>query len=143
MAATLKGQETVVSVVSAIDGLRAEFTNVKDCEVTFAGSLIEEDYLGQTTVDVDDVFEGVGVKFTVHSSNPAILDLIDRINNIKQGLVSDSITVATTLRFSSGTRRIIIPDVKFGALSVNIGGRKEKVNFPFEGKAARYKMLTT
>lgn len=141
MARKLKGQHTSVNVVSALTGLRDEFTDVKDCTVTFDRDVQSEAYLGQTTEQKSSDFKGVSFKMTIHSRKAKILDLIHTINQITRGLSVDSIQIVTTLRFPDATRRIVIPAAEFGNLEVNIASKSEFVSFPLEGSADDYQIL--
>lgn len=141
MARKLKGQQTSVNVVSAITGVRDEFTDVKDMTVTFERDVQSEGYLGQTTEQKDDDFKGCSFKLTAHSRQAKILDLVDRINQITRGTITDSIQIVTTLRFPDGNRRVILPDCKFGNLEIGIGGKAEYVTFPLEGSSDDYQII--
>lgn len=138
MARKLKGQNTAVSIVSALTGLRDEFTDIKDCTITFDRDVTSEGYLGQTTEQHDDNFKGVSFKLTAHSRKKKIVALIHLINQVTRGDSVDSITIATTLRFPDGTMRVIIPDCKFGNLEIGNSGKSEFVTFPMEGSADDY-----
>lgn len=137
----LKGSNTSVNVVSALTGLRYEFTDIKDCTVTFERDIQSEGYLGQTTEQKDDDFKGVSFKFTAHSRQARILELIHLINQITRGASVDSIQVVTTLRFPDGVRRVIMTDCKFGNLEIGIGGKAEYVTFPIDGASDDYQIL--
>jgi len=142
MARKLKGQNTSVNVVSATTGLRIEFTDIKDCTITFIRDVQSEGYLGQNTEQKDDDFKGVSFKLTAHSRQARILDLIHSINQITRGLSLDSVQIVTSLRFDDGTRRVILPDCKFGNLEIGIGGKSEYVSFPFEGACDDYQIIS-
>jgi len=137
----LKGSNTSVNVVSALTGLRVEFTDIKDCTITFDRDVTSEGYLGQNTEQKSSDFKGVSFKFTAHARQKAILNLIHLINQITRGLSVDSVQIVTTLRFPDGIKRVVIPSAEFGNLEVGIGGKAEFVSFPFEGSADDYQIL--
>lgn len=142
MSRKLKGQNTSVVVVSALTGLRDEFTDVKDCTITFERDVTSEGYLGQTTEQKDDNFKGVAFQLTAHSRKAKILDLLHSINQITRGLSPDSVSIATTLRFPDGNRRVILPDCKFGSLEIGISGKADFVTVPLEGACDDYRILS-
>jgi len=141
VARKLKGSNVSVNIVSALTGLRYEFTDIKDCTVTFARDVQSEGYLGQDTEQKDDDFKGVDFSLTAHSRQARMLELLDLINQITRGISADTIQIVMSLRFPDGVKRIILPDCKFGNLEVGAGGKAEYVTFPLEGSADDYRIL--
>lgn len=137
MSTRLKGQETEIRMISVTSGLLSSFSDVKSFSITFDREVLDEGYVGQTTNQKDDIFNGVSFDITTHNSSADVVALIQRINEVsKQRLPGERIEIVTTLRFADGNRRIILSDAKFGNIPINIGGRGEYVEFGFSGQAS-------
>lgn len=142
MGRKLRGQNTSLNVVSATDGVRDEFSDIRNMTVTFQRDVISEGYINQTTEQKDADFKGVAFKFEAHSRKKKIVDIVDRINRITRGLSNDAINIVTTLRFPDGPKRVIIPNAEFGDLEIGVGGKAEYVTFPFQGEADDYQIIS-
>lgn len=134
MPTRLKGQETTITVISKTNGVEPAFSDVKSFEVQFDREILSEDYLGQTTSQKDDIFNGVSGRIEIHSRTADILSLVERINLVsKRRLPGEQIQIASTLRFPlGGSRRLVFGPCAFGNIPVNISGRAEFVTFTLE-----------
>jgi len=130
----LKGQEVDVNVFSATNGLETSFQNVGSIEFQFDREILSEGYLGQTTEQKDDIHTGVSGTLTINSRTADVMSLIQRITEASKGrLPGESIQIVASYRFPlGGTRRVVIPDAKFGNIPINASDRKSYVEFRFE-----------
>jgi hypothetical protein len=137
----LKGQNVRLSVIDDTDGLLTAMTRIKNCTVTFSRDVSSEDYIDHNTDEKDSDFKGCDFKFESHSSDEKIIDVIDKINRITRGLTTGTISLSMRMRFSFGVRRLILPECEFGNLEIGVGGKAEKVGFPFEGSCSDYQIV--
>jgi len=133
----IKGQEVSVAVVSATQGLEPAFTDVKSFNFQYDRSTSSEGYLGQTSNQADDIFEGISGDIEFHSRTADVLSLFQRMNEVsKRRLPGESIQIVFTMQFpTGGSRRVVIPDCKFGNIPINIPDRASFVTFKLEYKA--------
>ena len=143
MADRIKGQE--VSIAILLDGtLQTEIDTVQSAEIEFELELMEEGYLGETSDRVDSVFKLMRIALTGHVSNSTYLDLANAIVLRAQNRAGAAtrIDIVGTFAFPDGSlRSLIIPDVYFEAIPINIGGRAEFIEFNLNGKARGYRII--
>ena len=128
MALRLKGQETVASLISST-GVETSVGDVKSLDIQFDRDTLSEGYLGQTTEQKDDIFKGVSGKIEIHIQDASILDVLRRINErSRRRLPGELFQIVTTVSFPTGeARRIIVPDVFFGAIPISAPSRDDYV----------------
>lgn len=138
----IKGQEVTVTLVSS-SGVEQAVADVKSMDIQFDRDILSEGFLGQTTEQKDDIFKGVSGKIEFHSRDESVLDLTQRINDkTKRRLPGETFQVVATLAFPNGVRRrIIIPDVSFGAIPISIGSREDYVSTTYEYAASDARFL--
>jgi hypothetical protein len=126
MAQRVKGQETELTL--SIDGVDQEsMALVKDMELEFEIDNPEQGYLGETANRVDAVFKGVSGSANLHFESAGPFDVLRRILDKASRQTPDTLfTFLTTIRFSDGTtRRITLPDVSFGNVTLKTSGRED------------------
>ncbi len=130
----IKGQECSFVVTSVFGGVETAFNHVKSGEITFDREISSEGYVGGLTEEKDDIFNGVSGNIEFHEESSDIASFIQRVNEVsKRRLPGETFSVITTLRFPVGlTQRIMMSDVKFGNLPINIGSRKDFVSFKID-----------
>lgn len=133
MGQRLKGQETVVSFVSAT-GTEESIEDVKSFDIQFDRDILSEGYLGQTTEQKDDIFKGVSGKLEFHLKKAESLDLINRINlKTKKRLPGEAFEIVSTLTFPDGIkRRIVVSNPAFGAIPISMPSRDDFVTVTFD-----------
>lgn len=140
MAQRLKGQETEVMLV--VDGTpQATITTIKSFEMTWQLEKSSEGYLGETTDRKDAFFKGISGSIDMHIENQDIFGLIVKIvDKARRRTPGTKINIKTTLNFPNGDRpRLMIPNVEFGDIPLNLGGRGEfaSVKLDFEASEAQ------
>jgi len=130
----LKGQEVNVNVISATQGVETSFSDVGSVEMQFDREILSEGYLGQTTQQKDDIHNGVSGTITFHSRTADTMGLIQRITEASKGrLPGEKFQIVATLRFPlGGSRRVVVPDAKFGNIPINVSDRQSFVEFRLE-----------
>lgn len=120
------GQDTnLLLVVAGI--VKSTITSIKSFEINVDMSVISEGYIGEKSDRKDDIFKGLKCSMEFHYENRDILDLITYIIERAQRQVPGTqVNIKTTLNFPDGTKaRVILQDMKFGAIPVGFGGRDQ------------------
>jgi hypothetical protein len=140
MALRIKGQEVSVALTTAA-GLQDHIVDIQSVDITFMRDILSEGYIGQGTEQKDDIFNGVEGSFEMHARDGRFLDVAQTINDIsRRRLPGEQIEIACTYNFPQlGSRRIIVPDCKFGEIPISTGGRSDYVmtTFNFAADDAR------
>ncbi len=139
----IRGQEVTIRLAKAND-IQATITAFKDFTMTFRGKILEEGYLGETTLRYDDISDGIAGTFTLHAESQDILLLLQYIQQRQQRAISvQTSRINTTARFSfpnGDTPKAFIKDMKFGEIPLAIPERSQYVNaaFPFNAERAQF-----
>lgn len=139
----IKGQEVLLSIVSP-DGLEDALDHIKDNKFTLDLEIITEQYLGQTADQFDEIFRGVTVELTLDMASPKVIDFATKVVNRAQRRTAAAQTfqIITALRFPSGERRrMLFPDLKFGAFPFDFAGRDKYSEVKITGKGSTYRKL--
>lgn len=139
----IKGQETLFTVTSPA-GHEDSIDHIKDTSFTFDMELIQEQYLGQVADQFDDIFRGVTVEITFDLASPKVFDFVQRIVDRAQRRASANLkfSVTSALKFPSGERRrMLFPDLKFGEIPTNFGGRDEYGEVKLTAKGSSFRKL--
>lgn len=133
MADRIKGQEVALVVVSAA-GTEESVADVKSIDMQFDRETISEGYVGQSTEQKDDIFKGISGKAEFHLRDGGAFDLINRMNlRSKRRLPGELFQLIGTFSFPDGTsRRIVIPDARFGNIPISTASRDDYVMVTFE-----------
>ena len=122
----IKGQEVEVALVINNRAVTT-VTAVRSFSFTFKQEIKEEGYLGETTNRYDSIFNGIEGELEFHQSEPDVFTTIQAIvDKARRRTPGVQINVKATLNFPVGTRRrVMIPNVEFGAIPVNFGSRAD------------------
>lgn len=133
----LLGSDNIVRVTMN-NTLQRTITAIESMSITLNVQILEKEYLGKTTVTLDEIFKGASweLQFDPESTeflkvNLAVRDRSSR--RVANGAVR--INIATTMNFPNGQRpRILLPDVKFDPIAMNQGGRDQYLSNRWSGK---------
>ena len=140
--ARIRGEETSIAITA--DGvLQAQITDVKDFEFTCVLEKKKEDFLGQTTSQYDEIFNGIDGKMLVQFGNRQIFDLAQTIMaRARRRVPGAKINIKSTLNLPDGTLvRALIPDCMFGSIPFNNPGRAEYLTASLEFSASEGKFV--
>lgn len=145
MAQRIKGQEVRVTVTSPIGTEESIGAGgVSSFELEFKTEILSEGYLGETTERKDDIFRGVSGRMEIHLERQAYLRFIQRVTDRSQRRTAADarFNVLVSLQFPNGERpRVLLDDVFFGPLPVNVGARDEYVSATVEFECAQGRFL--
>jgi hypothetical protein len=104
---------------------------------------LSQGYLGETTERKDDIFKGMRGKMEIHLEAQDYLrfaqEVIYRSQRRTPGVVFN---IQSTLNFPNGQRpRVLLEDVFFGPLPVDIGSREDYVTASVDFECSNYKVL--
>jgi len=139
----IRGQEVTVRISKNKD-LLATVTAFKDFTATFRGRVLEEGYLGETTLRYDDISDGISGTFTLHAESQDLFLLVQFIQQRQQRaqpVQTSLINVIARFSFPNGdTPKAFLKDLKFGEIPIAVGERSQYVNavFPFNCDRAQF-----
>lgn len=141
-----RGQEVSILLAQENTPLVA-ITALKDFTATFKFKILEEGYLGRLSISYDNIFEGASGTFTVHHEGVGVFAAIAFIRDQAQRKVNVStsrMNAKATFAFPNGDRpRLLIKDMKFGEIPINVPARDQYVNSTFPFNAEDIKVITT
>lgn len=128
MSLRIKGQEVSLTI-SAGGDLQAEITDITDFEGTEKFRKLEQGYLGQTSNQHDDIYDGFDGTMTLHMYSGQWFDIEARIKARAKREEPDLVFNATAVfLYPSGeTRRKFMPDIKFGPANARASARGDYV----------------
>jgi hypothetical protein len=145
MAQRIKGQEVRVTVTGPAGNEESIGSGgIASFEIEFKTEILSEGYLGETTERKDDIFKGVGGRMTLHLDRQSYFSFVQRVTDRSQRRTASSarFNVLASLQFPNGQRpRVLLEDVFFGPLPVNVGGRDEYVEASIEFECAQGRVL--
>ena len=138
----VRGQEVSVQVVQN-GRIVAELTDVKSFDVEFQMDVMKEGYLGEFTDRRDDMFKGFSGKIEFHIENNAPFDFINAIGQRSQSRVKGTqFNVQSTINLPNGqVKRLLVNDIFFSNVPVNVSGRSDYVTYSLPYEAAEGKFL--
>jgi hypothetical protein len=138
----VRGQEVSVQVVQN-GRIVAELTDVKSFDVEFQMDVMKEGYLGEFTDRRDDMFKGISGKIEFHIENNAPFDFINAIVQRSQSRVKGTqFNVQSTINLPNGqVKRLLVNDIFFSNVPVNVSGRSDYVTYSLPYEAAEGKFL--
>lgn len=108
---------------------------------------LSEGYLGETTKRQDEIFNGGSGNFELDPESQDLFVLIDFIKQRAQRrLPVNTSKVNATARFSfpdGTTPRLVLSDMKFGSIPINVAGRESYVSSTFDYSVSDITLLTT
>lgn len=145
MSQRIKGQEVRVTMISPAGTEESIGSGgVSSFELEFKTEILSEGYLGETTERKDDIFRGVGGRMEFHLDRQSYFQFVQRVTDRSQRRTpADArFNVLASLTFPNGQRpRILLEDVFFGPLPINVGGRDEYVSATVEFECAQGRFL--
>jgi hypothetical protein len=139
MALRLRGSETEIRVTRA-GVLQDTITKVANFEFEAKIELTEDSFLGSSTNEYDETYNGCSFDFEVQLDTADWLDFQKGLENKARRITPDVVySIAAVLSWPNGTTRaLVIPDAHFGAVPISVGGKNEFVTSKCSGGASEY-----
>lgn len=134
MSQRVKGQEARITFTSPA-GAETALSAIQSFEFEVQTEILSEGYLGETTERKDDIFKGTRGRCTLHIESQDYLRFVERVKNRSQRRTpaDAKFSAVCALQLPNGQRpRVLIDDLFFGPLPVNIGGRDEYIEATIE-----------
>jgi len=140
----LRGEQVEVQVT--MNGVPVKsVTSVKSCEIEAMMDAKEEEFLGETTVRVDDIFKGVRFRLEVQLDTGDVTDLLQAIIGRARrdsAHINKKFDIKAICTFPNlQARTVSLMDVVFEGLPVNTGGRSEYSTLTLSGRGADFDIL--
>lgn len=138
----LIGQDVEMRIVRGgqLENTITEFTSI---EIVLRQEVQEHEYLGEKSSRFSEVFKGYRVRGTLQSSSDDTVvlakALMDRAIN---RTTATKINMTGTFNWPNGDQvRLMLPDMAFGEIPLNIGGRTSAMEVTIEGQGGVPKFL--
>jgi len=145
MSQRIKGQEVRVTMVSPTGNVESIGSGgVSSFELEFKTEILSEGYLGETTERKDDIFKGVSGRMEFHLDRQSYFRFVQQVTDRSQrrSPAGARFNVLVAMSFPNGERpRVLLEDVFFGPLPVNVGGRDEYVSATVEFECSQGRFL--
>jgi hypothetical protein len=141
----LRGQEVTLRIAQG-NIVQTAITAFKSFNVQYDTSIIEQGYLGETQNRFDDIIKGCSGAFAVDAEGPEVLVLNDFVAQRAQRRQNPNVQVNITGAFSfpdGRTPRLLIKDIKFDPMNVQIGARDQYVGVAYSYKGPVPKLIQT
>ena len=138
----IKGQEVEVSIVSGTSVIDA-ITDIPSMSLNFDIQILEDGFLGRTANEYDEIFNGMKGDISFQVRRKRVFDFVTKIKDKAQRRTpGEMFSMKTTLNFPSGeTARIILPDIHFGAIPLNVGNRQAFVELKLDFACSACRIL--
>lgn len=134
--ANVKGQE--VSVLLTRGGvLETSLSRVQDANFEIGFEVITKKYLGQKADYKDDIYNDTKGDYTLHLYNQEWFDYLLAIKDRAQRQTPDVVfNISAVLQYPNGqTPSILVPDIKFASVPIQISSRNEMVTIKHSWEA--------
>lgn len=139
----IKGQEVTWSIIGPT-GDEDSVDAIADGTVTFESETLSEGYLGESSERQDDIFRRVTFALTIHLPRADYFNLIRRIVDRQQRRTpaTEVFNLVMANAFPNGERgRLLLPDIKFGEIPLEVGARDEYVSSTINGATDEFTFL--
>lgn len=143
-----RGQETTLHLVRG-NKLEDAITAIRNSSNQLEFKTIAEGYLGEVTNRHDDIFDGTSGSFEAVPEGREIFVLVDFLmqrseRKLSTPLSQNRVNKMEKFVFPNGDQpKILIPDMKFDPIGINIPARDQYVAVPLSWKADTAKIVLT
>lgn len=142
----LRGQEVALRITRG-GVLEATITAIKSFSLEVSTRILTDQFLGETTVRKDDIYDGVRGSLVLQPESQDALILQEAIRDRAQRRVAQGaaqINIAARLEFPNGERPlVIVNDAKFGPMPLGVGARDAYVDLSLNFEADDYNLVTS
>lgn len=130
----IKGQEVSILITNAGE-LEDTLTDIQNFNMEMELETKSMGYLGEKTNRQDSIFNGVKFDFEIHVHTEDVWAFLQAIHDKAQRLTPDTVfNISGIFTYPNGDQpEILLSDVSFGAVPVNIGSRGDYVKFKMQG----------
>jgi hypothetical protein len=130
----IKGQEVSILITNAGE-LEDTLTDIQNFNMEMELETKSMGYLGEKTNRQDSIFNGVKFDFEIHVHTEDVWSFLQSIHDKAQRITPDVVfNITGVFTYPNGDQpEILLNDVSFGAVPVNIGSRGDYVKFKMQG----------
>lgn len=130
----LKGQEVSILITNAGE-LEDTLTDIQNFNMELELETKAMGYLGEKTNRQDSIFNGVKFDFEIHVHTEDVWSFLQSLHDKAQRITPDVVfNITGVFTYPNGDQpEILLNDVSFGAVPVNIGSRGDYVKFKMQG----------
>ena len=130
----LKGQEVSILITNAGE-LEDTLTDIQNFNMELELETKSMGYLGEKTNRQDSIFNGVKFDFEIHVHTEDVWSFLQSLHDKAQRITPDVVfNITGVFTYPNGDQpEILLNDVSFGAVPVNIGSRGDYVKFKMQG----------
>jgi hypothetical protein len=145
IAQRIKGQEVHIEIL--VNGVpQSTFSDIKSFSVTPKLEKKEEQYLGETTMRYDEIFNGVDFDMEVNFHDKGVVTFFETIyaRAVRRdaGATNTVVNIKASLQFPKGeVVRVVLADCFFSDMPINFGGRSDYGTFKVAGSCADWKAI--
>lgn len=140
MSNRIKGQEVFLAVL--VDGIQQTIVrDVRNFELTPKFTKLEEQYLGQTSKQYDELFDGVDFKMDLHFEDAGVITFIEAVKARAQNQTPGvTININAKLNFPNSSIKpvIILQNCFFENMPIEFGSRSEYGQFTLSGSCENF-----
>lgn len=129
MSDRIKGQEVSIIITSGGE-LETELTDIKSVEFSYEFEQKNDKFLGEKTIRVDQVFNGIKGGLEMHLHDGSLMLLAEKIKAKATRRQPDLVfNITGVFSFPSGeTKTMTVADVAWGAIPLSVSGSAEFVS---------------
>ena len=142
MAQRIKGQEVEIRIV--VDGvMETTLSDIRSFEVTPKFEKLEEQYLGETTMRYDEIFNGVDFSMDLHIESASAFAFMKKImERAMRRVPGTKINIKAKLNFANGqTPIVMLNDCFFEDVPLNFGGRSDYGEITISGSCSNFEVM--
>lgn len=142
MAQRIKGQEIEVRLI--VDGvLQTTLTDIRSFDVTPKLEKLEEQYLGETSMRYDEIFNGVDFSMDLHLEDSAAFKFMNAVlERARRRVPGTKINIKARLNFANGqTPIVMLEDCFFEDIPLAFGGRSDYGQITISGSCQNFNVL--
>ena len=130
----IKGQEVSILITNAGE-LEDTLTDIQNFNMELELETKAMGYLGEKTNRQDSIFNGVKFDFEIHVHSEDVWSFLQSLHDKAQRITPDVVfNITGVFTYPNGDQpEILLNDVSFGAVPVNIGSRGDYVKFKMQG----------
>jgi len=130
----IKGQEVSILITNAGE-LESTLTDIQNFNMELELETKSMGYLGEKTNRQDSIFNGVKFDFEIHVHTEDVWSFLQSLHDKAQRITPDVVfNITGVFTYPNGDQpEILLNDVSFGAVPVNVGSRGDYVKFKMQG----------
>jgi hypothetical protein len=130
----LKGQEVSILITNAGE-LEDTLTDIQNFNMELELETKAMGYLGEKTNRQDSIFNGVKFDFEIHVHSKDVWSFLQSLHDKAQRITPDVVfNITGVFTYPNGDQpEILLNDVSFGAVPMNVGSRGDYVKFKMQG----------